>query len=321
MLVVTGSWAFAGEWDDIRTHCVGELVKPCDAVYATLQEAHDAADRPGESIIISPGVHNVGRAVLTKSVRIRSVNRRSKSVLSDANLEPGGPFITVRRPAGSTDPVKRVIFEDLDFEIGNSSVVISFPDDVEKSFVQRNTITCLSPGITGVEYAEHGNAFSGRVDRTTFTNCATGVFMGAGTRHFRIEKNEFFTKNGDTAIQYRARQGQIFWNDITCMGGDCIALKIEGSDLTDINNNNIFGGTAQWLVHEGRSNDSIEFDHNVYKNPPNGTPFLVETSPGVFTEEYTLDPSCGTSWSRNQIVIGSEVEVLPRYRTSFCSFK
>ena len=127
-----------------------------------------------------------------------------------------------------------------------------------------------------------------------------------------------FVENG-IGIRSEHDKGQIFFNRFR---GNDVGIHLLGNHHQDVNANQfhdnavgIIWGLADTPNQNSKghctSQTAMEFNHPVFTN--NGTAILVETSPGVFSEDYHDDPGGGVQFT-NMLVDGV---LMPNHKTTF----
>jgi hypothetical protein len=284
----------------------------CPQVAPSIQHAIDNGQL-GDVIRVGPG-NPAERITIARRVQIVGLPGH---LITDRGLGRGEALITFAEDVDIGSP----ILERLVLDVVTSSAGIVVPSTVIMAQFKGLQITSTvhpRPAVGFQANRSKRTYFIGALGTTPrVSGFDVGIDLNRVTWH-DVEAGTEIENNG-VGLRVTHGKGQIFWNFFRY---NDVAIEVRGVFHTDINSNTFEenGLAVLWGLADEPHPDSklkrqktVEFNHPVLAG--NARNFSIETSPGVFSHDYRLDPGCNVQWT-NMIVDGDGP--LPYHITRSC---
>jgi hypothetical protein len=296
------------------TWCVpiGTIGGQCPKVAPTIQHAIDHGQF-GDVIRVGPR-NPAERIVISKRVQIVGLPGH---LITDRGLGRGEALITFAEDVDIGSP----ILERLVLDVVTSSAGIVVPSRVTMAQFKGVQITSTvhpRPAFGFQANQSKRTYFIGALGTTPrVEGFDVGIDLNGVTWHDVEAGTEI--EGNRVGLRVTHGKGQIFWN---FFHDNDVAIEVRGVFHTDINSNTFVKNrlAVLWGLAGKPHPDSkltkqktVEFNHPVLAG--NDRNFSIETSPGVFSENYRDDPGCNVQWT-NMLVDGDRP--LPYHITGSC---
>jgi hypothetical protein len=299
----------------------GSVRSNCTHTAPTVQLAIDNA-AAGSTIYIGPDVPP-GRVMVTKRVSLLCLDG---AVLTDAGLAPSATLPVVRL----VGPITRPQITNCVIEARRSVGTLLIDPTAQFAVIQGTSLFGRSTPPPQYGLKAHDNPrlfFLGRgagLQQPVVEGFVVGIDSKAGG-WLDVEgasTGGVMIRHNGTGLRTEHDRGQVFYNFFEQNG---VGMEVRGGFHMDLNSLRFFGngvGMVWGLSDEPNprsgctSQKTMEHNHAIYAD--NLVNVLVETSPGVYTEDYTQDPGAGVQWTDMTFDGALQPYLSTGFRTSVC---